>query len=136
TLKQMLESGIFGELISIEGHYWQSSAAQKALEPAGKPHPWKNDPALSGGSDAFIDIAVHWVDMAAYLMGESSFKGSKWLSYANAEAPHRDNHVHLNLEFSKDKRAMVSVSKTVHGASNDFEITVLGTEQSATWNFL
>ena len=112
TLKQMLDAGEFGELISIEGHYWQSSAAQKALEPTPKPHPWKNDPALSGGSDALIDIGIHWVETAAFLMGEPGFKGRAWLSYANAEAPHRDTHVHLNLQFSGGRRAMASVSKT------------------------
>ena len=136
TLKQMLGTGEFGELISIEGHYWQSSAAQKALEPSPKPHPWKNDPKLSGGSDALIDIGVHWVETAAFLMGEPSFKGSAWLSYANAESSHRDTHVQLNLEFSAGRRALASISKTFHGASNDFEISLIGTQQSATWNFV
>ncbi len=136
TLKQMLETGEFGELISIEGHYWQSSAAQKTLEPSPKPHPWKNDPALSGGSDALIDIGVHWADTAAFLMSEPSFKGTAWLSYANAEASHRDTHVHLNLQFSGGRRALASISKTFHGTTNDFEITLIGTQQSATWNFM
>jgi predicted dehydrogenase len=136
TLKQMLDAGEFGELISIEGHYWQSSAAQKALEPSPKPHPWKNDPDLSGGSDALIDIGIHWADTAAFLMGDLTFKGTAWLSYANAEAPHRDTHVHLNLEFSGGRRALGSISKTFHGAANDFEVTLIGTRQSAAWNFM
>ncbi len=136
TLKAMLEAGEFGEVISIEGRYWQSSAAQKALDPSAQPHPWKNDPALSGGSDALMDIGVHWVEAAAFLMGEPSFKGTAWLSYANAESAHRDTHVHLNLEFSKGRRALASVSKTLHGAANDFEITVVGAKQSGTWKFM
>lgn len=136
TLKKMLEAGEFGEVISVEGRYWQSSAAQKALDPSAKPHPWKNDPLLSGGSDALMDIGVHWVEAAAFLMGEPSFKGRVWLSYANAESAHRDTHLHLNLEFFKGRRALASVSKTLHGASNDFEITVVGTKQSATWKFM
>jgi predicted dehydrogenase len=106
------------------------------LESSPKPHPWKNDPTLSGGSDALIDIGVHWADTAAFLMGEPGFKGTAWLSYANAEAPHRDTHVHLNLEFSGGRRAMGSISKTFHGAANDFEVTLIGTRQSATWNFM
>ena len=136
TLKHMLEAGEFGELISIEGHYWQSSAAQKALEPSPKPHPWKNDPVLGGGSDALIDIGVHWVETAAFLMGHPGFKGSAWLSYANAESSLRDTHIHLNLEFSEGRRALASISKTFHGAANDFEINLIGTRQSATWNFM
>lgn len=136
TIKKMLEAGDFGDIISIEGRYWQSSVAQKAFEPNPKPHPWKNDPILGGGSDALLDIGTHWVEAAAYLMGGTSFKGKAWLSYANAESPLRDSHVHLNLEFSHGRRAMASISKTVHGAANDFEITVLGTQQSAIWKFM
>ena len=136
TLKKMLEAGEFGGLISIEGRYWQSSAAQKALDPKAPPHPWKNDPALGGGSDALLDIGSHWVEAAAFLMGEPGFKGTAWLSYANSEASHRDTHVHLNLEFSRGRRALASVSKTLHGAANDFEITLVGTKQSATWKFM
>ena len=136
TLKRMLEAGEFGEIISMEGHYWQSSAAQKTLDPSSKPHPWKNDTALSGGSDALIDIGVHWVETAAFLMGTPDFKGSAWLSYVNTESPDRDTHVHLNLEFPGGRRALGSISKTFHGAANDFEINLIGSKQSATWNFM
>jgi predicted dehydrogenase len=136
TLKAMVEAGEFGELISIEGHYWQSSAAQKAMDPSAKPHPWKNDPKLSGASDALIDIGVHWVEMAAFLAGEPSFKGSAWFSYANAEASHRDTHVQLHLQFPGGTRALGSISKTFHGAGNDFEINLIGSKQSASWSFM
>ncbi|HEY5038899.1 MAG TPA: Gfo/Idh/MocA family oxidoreductase, partial [bacterium] len=131
-----LDAGEFGEIISIEGRYWQSSAAKKSLDQTITPHPWKNDPILSGGSDALIDIGLHWVDTAAFLMGEPAFHGTAWLSYANAEAPHRDTHVHLNLRFPGGRRALGSISKTFHGAANDFEIHLIGTKQSATWNFM
>lgn len=32
TLKKMIQEGALGEIISIEGRYWQSSTAQRALE--------------------------------------------------------------------------------------------------------
>jgi hypothetical protein len=31
---------------------------------------------------------------------------------------------------------MASISKTIHGATNDFEFTVMGTRATATWRFL
>jgi predicted dehydrogenase len=136
TIKQMIQSGELGEIISIEGRYWQSSTAQKAIDKNAPPVSWKNDVKLGGAGDTFIDIGVHWADAVAFLMGEETFKGSAWLSYANAEAAHRDSHVHLNLEFSNQRRAFGSISKTVHGATNQFEVVVLGTKRSATWNFL
>ena len=59
-----------------------------------------------------------------------------WVSYQNSAAPYRDTHVHLLLKFSGDRRAMASISKTVHGATNNFEYTVIGTKGAATWRFL
>ena len=135
TLKRMLEAGELGDLVSLEGRYWQSSSAKRAIGQSHTPHPWKNDPVLSGGSDTFIDIGVHWVDLTSYLMGENSFKGTAWVGYANAEAPHRDTHVQFNLKFSAGRQAVGSVSKNVHGAGNDFEVHLLGTKQSASWSF-
>ncbi|MBN8554936.1 MAG: Gfo/Idh/MocA family oxidoreductase [Deltaproteobacteria bacterium] len=135
TLKAMIDSGEMGEIISIEGRYWQSSTAQRALT-GEKTKSWKNDPQLSGEYDALLDVGTHWVDVATFLIGEMPRNGSVWLSYANAEAAHRDSHVHLNLEFSKGRRVMSSISKTFHGATNHFEINVIGTLKSATWTFL
>jgi predicted dehydrogenase len=83
-----------------------------------------------------IDNGCHWVDLAIYLMGEPARRGTAWLSYVNAEAPHRDTHVHLDLFFSGDRPARASISKTVHGAGNEFEITVIGSRRSASWAFL
>lgn len=135
TLKEMIERGEFGEIISIEGRYWQSSTAERAL--IGKPvESWKNDVKLSGPSDALLDVGTHWVDMAVFLMGQFPTRASGWASYVNSEAPHRDTHVHLTLEFPKGKRALTSISKTFHGATNHFEINVIGSKGSATWTFL
>jgi len=135
TLKKMLEAKEFGELITIEGRYWQSSAAQRAVGET-KGGGWKNDPRLSGPSDALLDVGVHWVDSALFLAGKALNKTSLWRSYANAEAPHRDTHVQLSLDFEGGARAFASISKTLHGSLNHFEINVIGTQAAATWNFL
>lgn len=136
TIRQMVESDELGEIICIEGRYWQSSTAQRAIQPQFRANSWKNDPKLSGAFDAFIDVGVHWVDAASFLVGTQLSGGSAWLSYANAEQPHRDSHAHLNLEFQKGIRVMASISKTFHGATNHFEINVIGTKRSANWTFL
>jgi predicted dehydrogenase len=136
TMKQMLDNDAFGEIITIEGRYWQSSTAQRALAPDVKNESWKNDPTLSGDFDTLIDIGTHWVDAVSYLMNETAFGGTTWLSYANSEAEHRDSHAHVALQFSNGRRALGSISKTVHGATNHFELNLIGTKGSATWQFL
>lgn len=134
TLKEMIQKGEFGDIISLEGRYWQSSSAQKAI--AGqKTNSWKNSPEISGPSDVLLDLATHWIDAAIYLAGENPRNISFWKSYLNAEAPHRDTHVQLTMEFS-NTRAMASVSKTVHGAPNHFEMNVIGTKKYGAWKFI
>ena len=135
TLKSMIERSEFGELVSIEGRYWQSSTAERALTgPA--PNSWKNQIALSGPSDTLLDVGTHWADMAIYFAGEFPNDISGWSSYANAESPHRDSHVHLVMDFPTRLRALSSITKNSHGSTNHFEINLFGTKASATWQFL
>jgi predicted dehydrogenase len=134
TLKEMISRGEFGKIISIEGRYWQSSSAQMALK-AQKALSWKNDSNLSGPSDVLIDIATHWADAAIYLVGADPENVLIWRSFVNAQAPHRDTHLHLTMDFSRGIRALGSISKTVHGASNQFEINVIGEKKYGSWKF-
>lgn len=136
TLRAQIEAGDFGQIIAIEGRYWQSSAAKASLS-ADKKANWKNDPALGGTADALIDISTHWLDAAFFLLGEHvPLEKNIGLSYVNAEATHRDTHVNLNFRFGSGARVFASVSKTVHGASNHFEINVIGSKRYAAWRFM
>lgn len=132
TLKQMIVAGELGDLITVEGRYWQASAAA-APSDAGKS--WKDDTNLAGNYDVYLDIASHWVDSAAFLIGDDPRRIRGWKSYVNGESPNRETHVQLTVYFPKG-RALGSISKTVHGASNHFEIQAIGSKRSASWTFL
>lgn len=69
-------------------------------------------------------------------MGEEIETMSVWRSFINAEAPHRDTHVHLHFNFRGEKRGFGSISKTVHGAPNQFEISIIGSKKFASWKFI
>ena len=69
-------------------------------------------------------------------MADKPVESRCWRSYQNSATPYRDTHVHLLMSFSGDRRAIASISKTVHGATNGFEYTVVGTKGAATWRFL
>jgi predicted dehydrogenase len=136
TIKEMIDAGELGEVFSFESRYWQSSSAQMALNGAPEKRAWKNDLQLNGPSDALVDLGSHVADVCLHLMGEKPVESRCWLSYRNAPAPHRDTHVQMYLKFSHGRRAQFSISKTVHGATNSFEYTVIGTKGAATWRFL
>ncbi len=133
SIKRMLDDHEFGDIISIEGRYWQSSAADIAFGPdPPMDKDWKSDLGLSGSYDTLIDLGTHWTDLMLFLAGARPKSARVWLSYANAIAPHRDTHAHLYFEFS-EFRTLGSISKTVHGAGNDLEFTIIGTKRAASW---
>jgi predicted dehydrogenase len=136
TVKDLIDKGDLGEVFSFESRYWQSSSAQMALMGAPEKRSWKSDPSLNGPSDTLTDLGSHVVDACLYLMADKPIESNCWVSYWNSPAAHRDTHVHLCLRFPGDRCAMASISKTVHGATNNFEYTVMGTKGSATWRFL
>ncbi len=136
TIKDMIDTGDLGEIFAFESRYWQSSSAQAAITGTPEKRLWKNDPHLNGSSDALTDLGSHVVDICLFLMDARPAESRCWLSYRNSAASHRDTHVHLWLGFQGNKRAIASISKTVHGASNDFEYTVMGTKGTATWKFM
>jgi len=136
TIRKMIEAGDLGEVFCFESRYWQSSSAQQALTGASGKRQWKNDPKLNGPWDTLTDLGSHVADICLYLMSDRPIESRCWVTYRNSEAPHRDTHVHLNLKFPGNRRAVASISKTVHGATNDLEYTVLGTRGTATWKFL
>jgi predicted dehydrogenase len=136
TIKAMIEADELGELLAFESRYWQSSAAVSALGGATEKRPWKNNRELNGPSDTLADLGSHVADICIYLMGEIPLDGFCRLFYWNSTAPHRDTHVHLSLRFGINKYAFASISKTVHGATNNFEYTVIGSRGTATWRFL
>ncbi|MBN2319344.1 MAG: Gfo/Idh/MocA family oxidoreductase [Acidobacteria bacterium] len=135
TIKGMIEAGDLGEVFSFESRYWQSSSAHKALKGI-LDNSWKNTPDLNGPFDALTDLGSHVVDICLYLMSDTPAQTQCRLSYRNAVAAHRDTHVHLCMDFPGNRHAMASISKTLHGASNDFEYTVVGSKGAATWKFM
>ncbi len=134
-LKTWVDSGELGQLIAVEGRYWQASAAAKALAGTKSANAWKNDPSLSGQFDTFLDLGAHWVDLVQHLLGEKAASARAWLHHANGEAAHRDTHVQLEMSFSNRRRAWASLSKTFHGQGNNLEIHVLGAKSAASWSF-
>ncbi|MEN9723458.1 MAG: hypothetical protein RJB38_1444 [Pseudomonadota bacterium] len=133
-LKALVEAGDLGRLFAIEGRYWQSSAAQRATGTRPAKSSWKNDLALSGGSDVALDLLPHWMDMVLFLAGDVPRGLSGWKSFVHAEAPHRDTHLHLSMQFSSGLRSFGSISKTAHGSGNFLEIHLLGERASASWS--
>jgi len=131
----MIDEQTFGQLIAIEGRYWQASIAERILQKSNPVKTWKNDPSLSGPSDTYLDVGTHWVDAVSFLFGDNPTKIEGWRSYVGATSAHRDSHVQLQIDYPNG-RAIGSISKILHGSTNHFELNIIGSNRSATWNFL
>jgi predicted dehydrogenase len=139
TIKKMIVDQTFGQLISIEGRYWQASTAERSLQRIPgqvAALTWKDQVALSGEFDTYLDTGTHWIDAVSFLMNSTPTQIHGWRSYMNAVSPHRDSHVQVAVDFPNSGRAFGSISKTYHGADNHFEINVIGEKLSAAWEFL
>ena len=136
TIKQMIAAGELGDIFAFESRYWQSSGSRVTIGADPAKDSWKNDVRLNGPHDALTDLGSHVVDICHYLLGAKALDARCWLSYRNSAAGHRDTHAHLQLKFSGSRRALISISKTAHGATNDFEYTVFGSRGAATWRFM
>ena len=84
TLKRMLTEGSFGDIITIEGRYWQASTAERALSLNPGAQGWKDDTRLSGEYDVYLDIATHWIDAVSFLYGKAPERILGWRSFINA----------------------------------------------------
>lgn len=135
TLARLVREGKLGEVFSIEGRYWQSSAAQRAIQKTAPTMNWKNDPTLSGAFDVFLDLGTHWADLVSFLAGRLPTQIQSRRSFVNSEAPHRDTHLWLDLEFSGGLVSRGSISKNAHGHNNHLELNLLGSQGSAQWSF-
>jgi predicted dehydrogenase len=137
TLKKLIDSKEIGDLITIEGRYWHPSLAERSLLSADKLfQTWKDDISLSGEYDTYLDLGIHWLDSVCYLVGSYTPVIQGWRSYINAASSHRDSHVQVSLNFENQHRAFGSISKTVHGSANHFELNVIGSKKYAKWEFL
>jgi predicted dehydrogenase len=132
----MIANGDLGQIISIEGRYWQSSAAERALSQQKSSKDWKNDPKLAGPYDVYLDLASHWVDLASYVTQKkvSRIKGRR--SYVHGLKPNQEAYVNLNIDFEGSTFGQCSASKAIHGATNQLEIHIIGECKSLAWNFM
>lgn len=135
-LREMVERRDLGEIFSVESRYWQPSGAHRALHPELKSGGWKIDPHLGGPHGVLLDLGTHWVDLVSFILGEDVKDQEAWFSFANSDAPHRDTHIHCALDYSSGVRALGSISKVVHGSTNDLDIYIHGSKKSASWKFM
>jgi predicted dehydrogenase len=133
------ESGAMGEICHSDA---------KWLRRRGAPSGWFNSKRESGGGPG-VDIGVHMIDLAWYLMGKpkpisvsgmahsgiqaSSMKSANaWEAARCAGACDVEDSVVAFIRFENGKTMFVSVSWTMNGPEEDFSLKLYGAKEGAS----
>jgi predicted dehydrogenase len=110
--REILESGVMGELMFIRGRYGHGGRVGYDKE-------WRANPKLSGGGE-LIDQGIHLIDLARCFLGDFKEIGGHATTYF-WEMPVDDN-AFLSLQTAKGQTAWLHVSCTEWKNLFSFEI--------------
>lgn len=120
-LHRACRAGELGRVFSVESVFHNAYGPDK---------PWCYDPALAGGG-SLIDLGVHVVDMALWLLGHPAIGAVHGRAYAKGEplaGVGIDDFATAHLEIEGDVSASIAVSWNAHaGTDCMIRTTVFGT---------
>jgi predicted dehydrogenase len=138
TLGQWVREGRFGRLIHAEGRFWQASR----VGGSSTPRPWMADSRLAGSPSIRLGLGTHWLDLMRYVVNEP---------LKRMHACSDSAHVTLSPDFAEEDQdsfcaltlcgmrsgltVLGSIANGVHGAAQRLEVTLIGTEMTARWEF-
>jgi len=147
--RQLVSSGALGDVHMIRGGYVQGWLASPLS------WDWRVDPLLGGPSRAMADIGSHWLDLAAFVTGESPHcliadlhvvvprrrRPTTDRNLSGLEEPPSFSDVNVTTEdygsvmFRTDNcPGIFTVSQVSEGYDNTFWLEVDGSEASLSWH--
>ena len=92
---------------------------------------WRIDAARGGAARTAGDIGVHWLDLVETLTGQKLEAVVAQLGYLHDRKT--EDHEGLLLRFSGCMQGVLTLSQASAGRRNDVEVSLDGTDGSATW---
>ncbi len=110
--KDLIDSGIIGDLMFIRGHYGNGSRLGFEKE-------WRTNPTISGGG-CVLDLGVHLIELSQYFLGDLHLKSSSIKTYFwNIKV---EDTAFMTLENISGKTTFLSVSSCEWKNTFSFEI--------------
>ncbi len=136
-LRSLIQAGELGRICAIEGLLWQASKVRHlSSASSGTKREWVNDKALTGEYGVSLGLGTHWLDAATFLAGEPLHLTSSHHDRLRDGRGDDDAYIHYQFQSPSGIYVCGSVSNMVHGARNDFVITVLGEKGTAQWRLM
>lgn len=128
--KEMMDGGLLGWIYNFRGEYYHTGYQNPE-----KPLTWRMDFSMSGGG-ALVDMGVHVIDLARYLLGDFDSvqavtetyirqrpleKGSKQTGKVTV-----DDAAWMNIRLNSGARGSIEVSRFATGTLDDLNFTIYG----------
>jgi predicted dehydrogenase len=149
-LRRMVERGDLGEIIHVNGSYFQDWLF-KATD-----YNWRLLPEEGGALRAVADIGTHWMDTASFILGApitrvladlSTWHKTRQRPLGEVQTFARDHQktryasyavktedfASVLLEFRNGARGNLAVSQVAAGRKNCIRLEIYGSQQSAWW---
>lgn len=148
-LKTMVQSGDLGEIIHVNGSYFQDWLFKDT------DYNWRLLPQEGGKLRAVADIGTHWMDTVSFILGSKITSVYAKLgtfhkirkrpvgevqTFSNSSADEliefpvkTEDYASVLLEFSTKTHGNVAVSQVAAGRKNCIRIEIYGSKKSAAW---
>jgi predicted dehydrogenase len=127
TMRAAAAHGELGEIHLIRGCYLLDEAL--ALDPDS----WMLDPERMGPSLVLADVGVHWWDLVEYVTGQQIREVLCSTHTARRTGGSGEDTAAISLRLKDGALALAAISNAVPGHSNTIELSVTGTDATATW---
>ena len=149
-LRQAIDNGDFGEIIHVNGSYFQDWLFKDT------DYNWRLLPAEGGKLRAVADIGTHWLDTVSFILGakitsvfadlgtfhqsrkrplgevQTFAKADRQLKYATYKVATED-FASVLLQFNNRARGNLALSQVAAGRKNCIRIEIYGSKKSAWW---
>lgn len=132
-MKEMIQTGRIGEVISVNAEY----AQEWLIDELGESNPgtaklsgWRSDPSVAGASNCVGDIGTHIEHTVHYLTG---LKIKRLLATANTFGKELDLNANILLEYENGANGAYWCSQVACGNLNGLAVRIYGTLGSLEW---
>jgi len=133
VMKQMVDHGEIGEIISVNAEYvqeWLIDELEEAASSTSKLSVWRMDPKLAGISNCVGDIGTHIECMVAYVTG---LKIKRLVATTDNFGQELDLNANMIVEYDNGARGAYWCSQVATGKLNGFVVRIYGTKGSLEW---
>ena len=131
-IKRLVDRGILGELVTLEGRLSAGSPARYDLDGIS---PWLNLKAQAGGGPMH-NLGVHWIDLFRWMLDDEVESAVGMVSHLQHNLEVEDNSFGI-IRFEGGATATLDISYSVpsgYPAGRDLFVSLRGTLGTVTWS--